>query len=181
MSYRIVYTPTPYQWARPAGEAGRVSWIAVHTPEGSGDPKGTVRYLAGAGNTGRVGYHEVIAPGVVYQLAPPHRWVGHAGVSTRVPGTDVRNVRTNYRTIGISIDNRAGQPPDPRAVTTAVERVADLIIALGLPDAGVVLGHRELTVPDANGHKRRSDPTGVSMTDFRARVAARLRELGHKG
>lgn len=165
---QIIDRPTPYQWDRPAGEAGRVSWIVIHTPEGSGNVLGTVRYLTGSGNTGRVGYHAVIsAGGVVYRLAHPHRWVGHAGVATQIPGVPtVRNVRVNYRTVGVAMDNRAGQPPARLAVVVASQYVADLIVELGLPDAGVVLGHREVNT--AAG--RRTDPTGVSMTEFRELV-----------
>lgn len=170
--YTIVDKPTPYQWARPRGVAGRVDWIAVHTPEGNGRARATVAYLTGPTNTGRVGYHEVVdgVNGIIYRLAPPHRWVGQAGIGTRVPGTDVRAVQCNYRMWSISLDNKAGQRPPELAVVIGAQRVADMIIQLGLPDAGVVLGHRELsTVPG-----RRSDPTLVSMTTFREMVADAL-------
>lgn len=173
--YTIQDTPTPYQWARPAGEAGRVSWICVHTPEGGGNAVNTVAYLTGPNNSGRVGYHEVVGKrGIIYRLAPPHRWVGQAGVGTRVPGTTVRNVQCNYRMWSISLDNVRGQPPPEFAVVMASQRVADMIIALHLPDAGVVLGHREIsTVPG-----RRTDPTGVDMEMFRALVHDALRRRG---
>lgn len=170
--YQIIDKPTPYQWARPTGEAGRVSWIAVHTPESSGRARATVAYLTGPTNTGRVGYHELVdgVNGLIYRMAPPHRWVGQAGIGTRVPGTTVRNVQCNYRMWSISLDNVAGQRPPELAVVIAAQRVADMIVELGLPDAGVVLGHRELSTTPG----RRSDPTRVSMIGFREMVADAL-------
>lgn len=170
--YQVIDKPTPYQWARPPGEAGKVSWICVHTPEAGADALNTVAYLTGSGNTGKVGYHELVdgVRGVIYRLARPARWVGQAGIGTRVPGTTVRGVQCNYRMWSISMNNVAGKRPPEYAVVLASQRVADMIVELGLPDAGVVLAHRELNVVPG----RRSDPTGVDMVDFRQRVADAL-------
>lgn len=175
--YQVIDKPTPYQWARPAGEAGKVSWICVHTPEAGADALNTVAYLTGKGNTGKVGYHELVdgVRGVIYRLAPAHRWVGQAGIGTRVPNTDVRGVHCNYRMWSISMNNVAGKRPPEFAVVIAAQRVADMIVALHLPDAGVALGHRELNVVPG----RRSDPTGVDMDEFRAMVADALARRGH--
>lgn len=172
--YRIEDHATPYQWARPAGVRGTISWIVVHSPEAAGNPLGTVGFLTRPGKPpeAQTGYHELVADGVVYRMAPPHRMVGHAGVATRIPNTMVTNRAVNNRTVGISIDNVKGKRPPQKNIDTAAERIADLIIELGLPDAGVVLSHQEVTEPARRG--RRTDPVGVNMDTFRAAVAAHL-------
>jgi hypothetical protein len=52
------------------------------------------------------------------------------------------------------------------SVVVASQYIADLIVALGLPDAGIVLGHREVNTQAG----RRTDPTGVNLDDFRQLV-----------
>lgn len=178
--YQVIDRPTPYQWARPVGEAGRVSWICVHTPEAGRDALNTVAYLTGPGNTGKVGYHELVdgLRNVIYRMAPTQRWVGQAGIGTRVPGTTVRGVQCNYRMWSISMNNVAGQRPPEAAIVIASQRVADMIVQLGLPDAGVVLAHREISTTPG----RRSDPTKVDMVMFRELVhdaLARRRAAAH--
>jgi len=165
--YRIVDIPTPYKWARPRGEAGAVTWVIVHSPEAGPNAANTARYLVGASNHGQTGYHELVGhDGTIYRMAPPGLWVGHAGIGTRIPGTNVRGVHVNYRTWSISINNVVGQRPPEYAIIAASQRVADVIVQLGLPDAGVVLAHREVSVVPG----RRSDPTGVDMEWFRSLV-----------
>lgn len=175
MDYEIEDRPTPYQWDRPKGQRGLVSWIVWHTPEGSGNPLATVRYLTAPGKppAQQTGYHELCADGIVYRMAGTNRRVGHAGVATRIPGTDIRNGEVNDRTVGLSIDNRKGLRPAEAHIETGIFRTVDLILELELPDAGVVLGHREVST----SRGRRSDPTRIDMEWVRQRIHDELARL----
>ena len=162
------YTRHRFQRARGA----RPRWIIVHDPVG-GSVEATLRVLRA--NASEVSYHEMMAPGrtpTAYVLAQPADRIGHAGVATRIPGTNVVNGACNDWTYGFCFYKHRDDsgPFDPRLISAAALRVADLIIAMGLRDAGVVLAHREISTE----RSRRFDPRGLDMEAFRHAVATML-------
>lgn len=167
--YKIVPgSYTEHRWARPAG--AKIGHIILHDPVG-GTVDGTLGFLRH--NADQVGYHEMMDPeGRLFILAPPEQWTGHAGVSTRIPGTDIVNGAVNHNTYSHCLFKAAsdGGPFPIGQVAATVARVADLIKQFGLPDAGCVLAHREVSTEPG----RRSDPRGLDMAVFRAAVQARL-------
>lgn len=161
---------TRHRWPRPAG--ARVRWLVVHDPVGGTVPA-TLSVLRA--NAREVSYHEMIAPGArptVYRLAPANQLVGHAGVSTRIPGTNAVDGQVNAQTYGFCIYKHKldSAPLVPAFYDAVVVRLADLVRELSLPDAGVILGHREVSTVRG----RRTDPRGVDLERLRRDVAARL-------
>ena len=61
-------------------------------------------------------------------------------------------------------------PPPMSHWPALVQVLADMVEEAGLPDAGVILAHREVNT--ARG--RRSDPRGIDMDRLRSDVAAEL-------
>ena len=164
---------TTHRWPRPAG--ARPTHIIVHDPGNDrAGPASIVRFLQR--NAAQVCYHRLLwqdhggeVHGVV--LAPWHEWVGHAGVATRIPRTGIVNGRVNHWTVSLSVCTY-GRPtlPGTPLFDALADQAATAIRQLGMPDAGVVLAHREVnTVPG-----RRTDPRGVDMDQLRAAVAVRL-------
>lgn len=162
------YTKHRFQRARGAF----AKWIIVHDPVG-GSIEATLRVLRV--NASEVSYHRMMAPGrtpTLHVLAPSADRVGQAGVATRIPGTNIINGACNDWTLGFCIYKHRDDngPFDRQLVSSSALAVADLIIELGLPDAGVVLAHREISTQKS----RRSDPRGLDMDLFRSYVASAL-------
>ncbi len=161
--YRLVSRPARARSSR-AGE--RAQWIVVHstaTPVG-GTPEGTAGYLAA--NEAQVSIHELVCPGVVYQMVPDSEAAHHAGYATLPDGT--KGAEVNRVSWGIEIFQVAGQPCDGALVVIATERITEACRRLGITDAGRIVGHGEVD------RGRRSDPVGVDMDALRAAVAAKL-------
>lgn len=178
--YRLVDDPalyTPWRWARP--RYVRPSWVIVHDPANDdADLEDTLHYLRT--NGAHDSYHQLVdfEEGVarVNVLAPAAPfYVGHAGILTRIPGTRVENGQVNVQTVGVSLLTY-GQPIAPGFLYGAAEWVADLVVALRLPNAGNVLAHREISVTG-----RRVDPRGVDMEVFRKAVHDWLAVKGYAG
>lgn len=147
----------------------RARYVVVHStdsPAGS-TPEGTARYLAG--NDRKVSAHELVAPLAVYVMVPDDRAAHHAGYATLPDGTTGGAV--NLASWGLEIYQESGRPCAPELVEVAAGRVAGACKRLGIPAARVV-SHAEVDPG------RRSDPVGVSMDAFRARVSAMLAEGG---
>lgn len=164
---------TAHRWQRPSGCYPR--WLLIHDPgNDNATPEATWRYLQR--NAAQSCYHRLVWLGpnevpTVAILAPWANWVGHAGVSTRIPLTRIVDRHVNYWTISISVCTY-GKPRRPGEAL--FEATADICAAAirecRLPDAGVALAHREVSVVRG----RRSDPRGMDMQQLRAAIAARL-------
>ena len=174
--YRLVVDPrnyTRWRWDRPGSY---VRWIIVHDPgNDDAEPEDALHYLRT--NLLKNCYHELLyeegPEAVVNVLAPADQWTGHAGQTTRIPGTQIVERGVNYWTYGLSAQSY-GKPLSPLLWAALVERLADLVGAFDLPDAGVILSHREITIPDRRGRKRRADIRSVDMERLRQGVAAVL-------
>ena len=157
---RLVDEPTNHQWSR---DGRTVAYIVIHTSEGNGSAAATVRYLKQ--NDRQASYHELCAGDTAYIMAGDDKTAAHVGYGTLPNGA--RGYEANRQSYGISMDNKAGQAPSDATIQTAIERTA---AALGRFGLGIdrVIAHR-----DADP-ERRSDPTGVDMSDFKALVARHL-------
>jgi hypothetical protein len=172
MIYNDPTTYTIHRWRRPKGCYPR--WAIIHDPANDdASPTATWRYLRH--NTAQSCYHRLLwvdakGPSVAV-LAPWGEYVGHAGVSTRIPGTAIANTALNYWTVSISVCTY-GRPTPPGSAL--FELLADQCTAAvrecRLPDAGVILAHREISTVRG----RRSDPRGIDMVQLRAAVHDRL-------
>lgn len=137
---------TVHRWPRPRRTT--VKWIIVHDPA-IDKARPEVIMAALRRNAREVSYHELVAryaDGVQTRvLCPAAEWVGHAGEQTRIPGTAVINRSVNHWTYGLSVATYGKQieSTDPELWQALVDRLVDLIHDLDLPDAGIVLGHRE--------------------------------------
>lgn len=162
---------TRHRWERPRGTW--LQWIIVHDPANDRASTAQVlRYLQK--NANGDSYHEFIARytdhGVAsVVLAPVNQWTGHAGVETRIPNTAVVGRAVNYNTYGVSVETRGASiaTTDPELYSAVVYRLAALIRDCRLPDAGIILGHREINTKRG----RRADPRGIDMEALRQDVA----------
>lgn len=145
----------------------RIRWLIVHDPGVTARPAALLSAMRTTASP--VSYHRIFsdeARPVVYELVPKGDVAWHAGASTQIPGTDVVNGDVNVFTWSLSIMN-----PMPMSHWPALVQVlADMVEEAGLPDAGVILAHREVNT--ARG--RRSDPRGIDMDRLRSDVAAEL-------
>lgn len=164
---------TVHRWTRPRGVYPR--WLIVHDPGNDrASPEQVWRFLRQ--NAAQSCYHQLLWLGpdevpTVAVLAPWVQWVGHAGVATRIPRTTVVNRAVNEWTISISVCTY-GRPRQPgeELFEAAADLCAKAIRECHLPDAGVVLAHREINTVKG----RRVDPRGIDMEQLRAAIAARL-------
>ena len=162
---------TPWRWARPCNAYGR--WLVVHDPgNDAAQPGQILQYLRT--NPKHDSYGEFVwlegDTMKVVKLCPDWQYTGHAGVATRIPGTTIRNTAVNWWTYSTSICTYGKRLP-AAALEAFAQHLAIRVGELGLPDAGVILAHREIsTVPG-----RRSDPRGIDMNELRAEVAKHLR------
>ena len=172
MIYDDPSTYTAHRWRRPSGCYAR--WLIVHDPgNDKATPTATWRYLRS--NAKESCYHRLVwvdAKGPqVAVLAPWSDYVGHAGVATRIPRTAVINGAVNLWTVSVSVCTY-GKPtlPGSPLFEATVGQCAEAIRWAGMPDAGVVLAHREINTQRG----RRVDPRGIDMNQLRAAIAARL-------
>lgn len=157
---RLVIEPTNHQWSR---DGRSVAYIVIHTSEGNGNAAATVRYLKQ--NDRQASYHELCAGDTAYIMAGDDKTAAHVGYGTLPNGA--QGYEANRQSYGISMDNQAGQAPSDATIQTAIERTA---AALGRFGLGIdrVIAHRDADPA------RRSDPTGVDMSEFKALVARHL-------
>lgn len=146
------------------------SWIVVHDPGVSASFDATVSALLTTRE--KVSYNELFgkpdgySKSVARLLVPASDTAWHAGARSRIPGTNVVLSAVNRRTYGIA----HVYPLSEDAYLPLVWRIVDLIRQFNMPDAGVVLGHREVAT-------LRTDPRlpgGRSMTDLRRDIHNRL-------
>lgn len=173
---RVVNDPARYtvhRWRRRAP----LSWLIVHDPGNDrASPEATLQQLRR--NRDGTSYNELLAEysdGIYSVILASREWyVGHAGVATRIPGTAVVNGAVNPRTWGLSVATYGQRiiETNPPLYRATVDRLVDLVHDLDLPDAGVILSHREINTVRG----RRSDPRGIDMEQLRQDVAAKLRE-----
>ena len=161
---RLVIEPTNHQWSR---DGRSVAYIVIHTSEGNGNAAATVRYLKQ--NDRQASYHELCAGDTAYIMAGDDKTAAHVGYGTLPNGA--QGYEANRQSYGISMDNQAGQAPSDATIQTAIERTA---AALGRFGLGIdrVIAHRDADPA------RRSDPTGVDMSEFRAAVSALMQGVG---
>ena len=163
---------TSHRWRRPEGCFPR--WLIIHDPGNDrASPTATWRYLRN--NKLESCYHRLLwvqgAEPMVAVLAPWGEWVGHAGAYTRIPRTTVVDRAVNYWTVSLSACTYGRPtPPGSPLFSLLADQCAQAIRENRLPDAGVVLAHREINTQRG----RRTDPRGVDMDKLRAAVAARL-------
>ena len=162
MSYSVISYPTRHTSSR---MGTRASWIVVHTTEGNSTLPNAAAYLAS--NALQVSAHELVGDGVAYVLAADEVATHHAGANTaRLPSGET-GAAVNRASWGLEIHNQSGQRPSEGAYRVAVERLAAACKRLGLAPERII-AHREVDP------SRRSDPTGVSMSELRAAVARTL-------
>lgn len=145
----------------------RVIWLVAHTTEGPNGStiEGTIRYLQS--NERQASAHEFVAPGMAVLMVPDDRAAHHAGSeSSRFPN-GATGFNGNAQSFGLEMYHNVGTTISPATVAIAVDRFAQACRRFGL---GVerILAHRDIDPT------RRSDPVGVEMPWFRARVAERL-------
>ena len=177
MSVEIVDDPKNYtanRWNR--GQAV-VRWLITHDPAvDKARPEAILRALQWKNDRG-ASYNELLArysDGAVRSVVLTPRWqyAGHAGVETRIPGTAITNGRVNPWTWGISVCTYGKDiaATDPELWDALVRLHVYRIRQFGLPNAGNVLAHREISTAPG----RRSDPRGVDMEALRQAIAAQL-------
>lgn len=154
-------------WRGRLGE--KVRYIIVHsTASPPGDPWNTLRYLRE--NDRGVSVHELALPGHVYRMVTDERAAHHCySESVVFPGGESYNL-ANSITWGIEGYQMKDEDVQQNVVIAMVEHVAYACRRLRIP-VSQVLGHREIDP------RRRSDPVGIDMDEFRARVQRRLWEL----
>lgn len=177
----IVDDPKNYTVNRWSRGSAYIRWLITHDPAtDNARPEALVKVLQRP-NKASASYNEVLArftDGVVRSivLTPRSQYAGHAGVQTHIPDTAIYNSRVNPWTWGISVCTYGKniQQTDPELWDALVRVHVHRIRQFKLPDAGVVLSHQYITIPDAQGRKRRSDPRGVDMDALRRAIAAQL-------
>lgn len=142
-------------------------WIVVHDP-GVVAPFATIvkAMLTTATTSYNVMFGDTGSGPVARVLVPYSDVAWHSGRASRIPGTNIKNSLVNTYSLGVA----HVYPLDERLYSAFVQYLADLIGKLSLPDAGVILGHREVAT-------LRSDPRlpgGRSMDTLRRDVAALL-------
>lgn len=154
-------------WRGRLGE--KVRYIIVHsTASPLGDPWNTLRYLRK--NDRGVSVHELALPGHVYRMVTDERAAHHCySESVKFPSGESYNL-ANSITWGIEGYQLKDQDTQQSVVAAMVERVAFACRRFRLSPSEV-LGHKEIDP------RRRSDPVGVNMDEFRKRVQRRLWEM----
>lgn len=173
---RIIDDPAQYTAHRWSRGGAKVDYLIVHDPAtDNARPEAIFRALQH--NARQVSYNELLWSAEdgpeSHVLSLPTEYVGHAGVATQIPGTGVRNGAVNRRTWGISVCTYGGKP-GRELWWGLVDLVVYRIRQFGLPDAGVVLLHREISTTPG----RRTDPRGVDGNDLRHDVETMLRTRG---
>lgn len=164
---------TANRW--PRGRA-YIRWLIVHDPATDNARPEAIELALRRKNARGASYNELVARyagGVESRVLTPRAdYAGHAGVSTAIPGTGIRNGQVNRWTWGISVCTY-GLPirwEDPELWDGLVRLVVHRIRQFGLPDAGILLAHREVSTTPG----RRTDPRGISMPDLRQEVHGAL-------
>jgi len=162
---RVTDRPSNHTSSR-AGQA--VRWIVVHSTDSPANatPDGTGRYLQQ--NDRQVSIHEyVLARNDVWRMVADDRAAHHCESETVVFPDGLARQLANEATWGIEGFQRQGQVVDAGIVETMAQRVAAACRRFSLAPERV-LAHREIDPG------RRTDPVGVDMNAFRARIRAIL-------